>query len=261
MLQTRNVGALSFSKLWTAALKRTKWHIFVSRQSSVTSAQHRSRPRRLHNIKSRVFIPLFQCEKEFLKRISLEELNNEECSSAYVTGGEREDFADEIYSKIILQAKVCQYFPNETCAQKRRACDKLFGSLGYCCLLSKNVREMEGHQAPRAGDVFKAEYKLLRKLADGTWDFSYWRRSSVVQFWKTGLESSNSFHCISLLSEKLELFSHNIAIQVLNEYVEFVPSLMKAYEAETSLITGKILTLARLDAFIFPVLSAFPIMV
>lgn len=61
----------------------------------------------------------------------------------------------------------------------------------------------------------------------------------------------------SFLSNIIDLFCHYISIQVLHEYTGFVPSVLRVCNAKSFLVSETILTLPRLNAFIFTVLSCY----
>lgn len=56
----------------------------------------------------------------------------------------------------LLQTKIRQKIFGEMNARKSTARDKLLGSLGYCCLLSRHVPQMDEQKAASIGEVLEA---------------------------------------------------------------------------------------------------------
>lgn len=96
----------------------------------------------------------------------------------------------------------------------------------------------------------EAKSKLLFKRPDGTWDFSHCRRTSVSQLYRAGLESMHLCYDIPTSAEVCFILGHVIAINLLREYIGYIPQNDGTSQVASSYIDGTVLTLAWLDAIV-----------
>lgn len=89
------------------------------------------------------------------------------------------------------------------------------------------------------------------------WEFSNEMRTSVFQHCKDGLVSSLFSVEIPASTNFLYIFGQMFAVDVLHEYVEYIPQVFDTSQGAVSRVDGTVLTVARLNVFLSTVIYCF----
>lgn len=197
----------------------------------------------------RFYQPSFSSDKDFLKSLVLHEIKVSSWSEFFSSAEEPAACVEAIESRKTLCSRLRHCLSDELSNRKRKAKDLLFTSLGYRCLQSRFLPRSEIDKETRMHHVEEAIEKLLSRADNVDLNFGYWRTANVSKLKATESASDISFFNQDA-SENLQLFQHDIAVQVLHEFIGFsVPSLPRS-ENRVKGVEGTIISLARLDAYI-----------
>lgn len=150
-----------------------------------------------------------------------------------------------------------QVLSDELRNRNKKACYKLFGTPGYFCLLSRYVAHSEEERSAKRREIIEEKSKLLRKWDNGIWDYSHRRRTSIFQLCQAGIDLSFLSNEFPTSTDVLSIFGHVVAVNVLQKYVGCSPQVIGTSQSFSSCIDGRMLTLARLDAYISTVIYFF----
>lgn len=115
--------------------------------------------------------------------------------------------------------KVRQVTSEKLSSRRRKACDHLFKELGYHCLLSSYVAHSEEKMVSKRSEVLEAWSKLLKRRNEGHISTINWITADDTNLYKQDMESSVRICNSEAAEDYLQLFSRDIAIQVLHKFM------------------------------------------
>lgn len=107
----------------------------------------------------------------------------------------------------------------------------------------------------RKKDIAEVKKKLLNRGENGSMLNSHWRLSNVAELCKEGRIESVNIAVAKNPADNLIPFSQDTAIEVLHVFMAYVPDRQTRVPQESSNVEGSIINLARLDAFVFKIVS------